>query len=172
MSASISVIMPVHNGAALLDRAVRSVVLQEYLDWELIAVDDESSDESSAVLGDWAEKDHHAQRHLGAGQQTTAGCRRRLAMPPSCSTSPSLHARHARLVYGQGSGTVGGDNHSPLGRRGRVRALESCRGSGPSVRGQSGSRRSIVSSSVRSCISPAHRWCRGELARGGSQTLQ
>ncbi|MGO9113403.1 MAG: glycosyltransferase [Thermoguttaceae bacterium] len=57
MPASISVIVPVYNGAALLDRAIRSVLLQTYSDWELIAVDDGSSDESHALLQAWADKD-------------------------------------------------------------------------------------------------------------------
>ncbi|MGO9108441.1 MAG: glycosyltransferase family 2 protein [Thermoguttaceae bacterium] len=57
MPASISVVVPVYNGAALLDRAIRSVVLQTYCDWEVIAVDDGSSGESHALLQAWADKD-------------------------------------------------------------------------------------------------------------------
>ena len=47
MPASISVVMPVYNGALLVDRAIRSVLRQTYPDWELIAVDDGSSDGSA-----------------------------------------------------------------------------------------------------------------------------
>ena len=57
MSAPISVILPVYNGAALLDRAVRSVLGQTYADWELIAVDDGSGDKSAEALSAWADKD-------------------------------------------------------------------------------------------------------------------
>ena len=57
MPASISVIVPVYNGAALLDRAIQSVLRQTYSDWELIAVDDGSSDDSHTLLKAWTAKD-------------------------------------------------------------------------------------------------------------------
>ena len=53
----ISVVVPVHNGAATLDRALRSVVGQTFPDWELLAVDDGSSDESASIVGRWAATD-------------------------------------------------------------------------------------------------------------------
>ena len=53
----ISVVMPVHNGAATLDRALQSVVAQTFRDWELLAVDDASSDESANILRRWAAED-------------------------------------------------------------------------------------------------------------------
>ena len=42
----VSIIMPVYNMADYLDRAVDSVISQTYADWELIAIDDGSSDDS------------------------------------------------------------------------------------------------------------------------------
>ena len=53
----ISVVIPVFNGASLLDRAVRSVVDQTFPDWELLAVDDGSHDGSHDLLRAWAERD-------------------------------------------------------------------------------------------------------------------
>ncbi len=47
---AISVILPVYHGAAVLDRAIDSVVRQTFPDWEIAAVDDGSSDESYAVI--------------------------------------------------------------------------------------------------------------------------
>lgn len=52
--ATVSVIMPVHNAAPYIDGAVRSVVAQTMEDWELIAVDDGSTDASGAMLDAWA----------------------------------------------------------------------------------------------------------------------
>lgn len=49
MTAKVSVILPVHNRADVLDRAVRSVLDQEFSDLELIVIDDGSSDNSSEV---------------------------------------------------------------------------------------------------------------------------
>ena len=46
----ISVILPVYNRAATLPRCVRSVLAQTFTDWELIAVDDGSADESIAMV--------------------------------------------------------------------------------------------------------------------------
>ncbi len=53
----ISVIMPVWNGAAFLDRAIRSLLAQIFTRWELLAVDDGSTDDSYALLCRAAEAD-------------------------------------------------------------------------------------------------------------------
>jgi glycosyltransferase involved in cell wall biosynthesis len=49
MNPKISVILPVHNRADVLKRAIQSVVDQHLEDWELIVVDDGSTDDSVAV---------------------------------------------------------------------------------------------------------------------------
>lgn len=49
-SPCISVIMPVYNGAAFLERSIGSVRRQTFPDWELLAVDDGSTDDSYARL--------------------------------------------------------------------------------------------------------------------------
>lgn len=46
----ISVILPVRNGAEFLDEAITSVLRQSYEDFELIVVDDGSSDGSPAIV--------------------------------------------------------------------------------------------------------------------------
>ncbi len=45
-----SVIMPVYNGARFLERSIGSVRAQTFADWELLAVDDGSTDSSHAQL--------------------------------------------------------------------------------------------------------------------------
>ena len=50
MSATVSVIMAVYNGAALLPETIASLQAQSFGDWELIAVDDCSKDNSVEVL--------------------------------------------------------------------------------------------------------------------------
>ena len=46
----VSVIMPVFNAARFLHTSIASVQAQSLDDWELIAVDDGSSDESLSML--------------------------------------------------------------------------------------------------------------------------
>jgi glycosyltransferase involved in cell wall biosynthesis len=47
---SVSIIVPTHNRAHLLQRAVQSVVAQTHTNWELIIVDDASKDGTPAVI--------------------------------------------------------------------------------------------------------------------------
>ncbi len=51
----VSVIMPVYNGEPYLARALGSVLQQTYSHWEVVAVDDGSTDRSSAVLSGFAD---------------------------------------------------------------------------------------------------------------------
>ena len=53
----ISVLMAAYNAARYLDSAVASVLSQVYTDWELIAVDDGSADETWPLLAAWATRD-------------------------------------------------------------------------------------------------------------------
>lgn len=46
----VSVILPTHNRSRLLRRAVASVVAQDYSHWEIIIVDDDSSDDTPALI--------------------------------------------------------------------------------------------------------------------------
>ena len=48
----ISVIIPVYNTEAYLDKCVRSVLAQDYENFELILVDDGSTDSSSQIMDD------------------------------------------------------------------------------------------------------------------------
>lgn len=58
MGASVSVLMPVYNGAAFLERSIGSIVRQTLGSWELIALDDGSSDGSLEMLRRMAEADN------------------------------------------------------------------------------------------------------------------
>jgi glycosyltransferase involved in cell wall biosynthesis len=50
--------MPVFNGARFLGRAIDSLLAQTYPDWELLAVDDGSTDDSAHLLECRAERDY------------------------------------------------------------------------------------------------------------------
>lgn len=53
----ISIVLPVYNGARYLPESLASVVAQTYPHWELICVDDCSTDETPAILAEWAARD-------------------------------------------------------------------------------------------------------------------
>ncbi|PZR19115.1 MAG: hypothetical protein DI538_31435, partial [Azospira oryzae] len=46
----VSVILPTYNRAGLISRAIKSVLRQSYANWELIIIDDGSSDETARVV--------------------------------------------------------------------------------------------------------------------------
>ena len=53
----VSVIIPTHNRASLLPRAIESVLSQTRKDWELVMVDDGSSDNTREVVRSYCEQD-------------------------------------------------------------------------------------------------------------------
>ena len=53
----VTVIMPVHNGAAFIDEAIASIRTQTLPDWELLVIDDGSSDDSAARVQRHAAQD-------------------------------------------------------------------------------------------------------------------
>jgi glycosyltransferase involved in cell wall biosynthesis len=54
---TISIILPVYNGATYLALALESILAQSYRDFELICVDDCSTDETPALLAEYAQRD-------------------------------------------------------------------------------------------------------------------
>lgn len=53
---TVSVIMSMHDAAATVADAVRSIVLQTLPDWELIVIDDGSTDRSAAIVEGFADR--------------------------------------------------------------------------------------------------------------------
>lgn len=73
----ISVVMPVYNGQQLLARAMDSLLAQTFTDFEVIAVDDGSTDETPAILRRYAEQDARVRvihgDHAGIGAALNRG---------------------------------------------------------------------------------------------------
>jgi glycosyltransferase involved in cell wall biosynthesis len=77
MSPAVSVVMAVHNSAEYLREAVDSIVAQTMGAWELVAVDDGSTDESGAILDEYAARDPRVKvihsPHRGYASSLNAG---------------------------------------------------------------------------------------------------
>ena len=57
MSELVSVVMPVHNAEKFIEDAIRSVMQQTYQNWELLVVDDASTDSSMSIVDRLASED-------------------------------------------------------------------------------------------------------------------
>ena len=66
----LSVVMPVKDGAAYVEAAVRSLLAQDLRDWELVIVDDHSKDDTARLAASIAEADPRIRlmANPGAGQ--------------------------------------------------------------------------------------------------------
>ena len=53
----ISIIVPVYNAEKWLERCLDSIVAQTYTDWELLLIDDGSTDDSATICDEYAAKD-------------------------------------------------------------------------------------------------------------------
>lgn len=53
----VSIVLPVYNGERYLPEALESVLCQSYTNWELIAVNDGSTDRSGGILTEYADRD-------------------------------------------------------------------------------------------------------------------
>src|SRR6266849_2533233 len=75
---AISVVMSVHNGAATLARTLDSILQQTEPRFELIAIDDGSTDSTSEILTSYAEQDARirmiSQPNAGLTRSLIRGC--------------------------------------------------------------------------------------------------
>ena len=71
---TVSIIMPCYNASAYLREAIESVLSQSYQDWELIIVDDGSTDNSREIAREYVAKDKRI--HL-IEQPNSGACRAR-----------------------------------------------------------------------------------------------
>lgn len=73
---SISVVLPAYNAERYLDAAIQSVLAQTVGDWELVIVDDGSSDQTAALARSYSERDTRI-RALHQGNSGVAAARNR-----------------------------------------------------------------------------------------------
>ena len=60
MNDLISIVLPVYNGAKYLRESIDSILAQTYTNWELLILDDCSTDESPAIAKEYEQLDPRA----------------------------------------------------------------------------------------------------------------
>ena len=61
MNDLISIVLPVYNGERFLRESIDSVLAQTYTNWELLIVDDCSTDNTAAIVHEYVQKDSRVQ---------------------------------------------------------------------------------------------------------------
>jgi len=73
-----SIIIPTYNRARLISRAIESILAQNFSDWEMIVIDDGSTDTTSDILRHYCDSEpriqYHYTEHGGAPQARNFGC--------------------------------------------------------------------------------------------------
>ncbi|HEY1600604.1 MAG TPA: glycosyltransferase family A protein [Pirellulales bacterium] len=54
---TISIVLPTHNGSRYIDQSIMSVVRQTWQDWEMIVVNDASTDSTATIVNRWTNRD-------------------------------------------------------------------------------------------------------------------
>lgn len=77
MDPLLSIITPVYNVESYLDRCLQSILSQSFCNFELILIDDGSTDKSASICNEWAAKDHRVlvihQENRGVSAARNAG---------------------------------------------------------------------------------------------------
>jgi len=113
----VSVLLPVRDGAAHLDEALASLRAQTLRDFEVVAVDDGSSDATPRILEAWADRDPRIRvlRQEPAGIAAALERAREAARAPFLARIDAddvahprrLERQHAFLTRGEGTDLVG-----------------------------------------------------------------
>lgn len=57
MNKLVSIILPTYNGAKWIQKSIQSVISQSYKDWELIVIDDGSTDNTATIVANMSQND-------------------------------------------------------------------------------------------------------------------
>lgn len=49
----VSIILPTYNGAGYIGKSIESVIKQSFTEWELIVIDDGSTDDTADIVKDY-----------------------------------------------------------------------------------------------------------------------
>lgn len=99
MTAKVSVVICFYNGANFIREAIASVYAQTLADWELVLVDDGSSDESSAIARDLAAKDSKVRYVSHPGHARRGLAQSRVLGSDAATGEYLLFLDHDDLIY-------------------------------------------------------------------------
>ncbi|EPC04108.1 hypothetical protein L861_02015 [Litchfieldella anticariensis FP35 = DSM 16096] len=76
----VSIVMPAYNAASFIGKSIESVLSQTYEDWELLIIDDASSDGTSEIIKEYSESDSRVfsfsqVKNMGAAEARNLGIR-------------------------------------------------------------------------------------------------
>jgi glycosyltransferase involved in cell wall biosynthesis len=71
----VSIILPTYNRARFLPEAFASIQQQSFTDWELIVVDDGSTDDTELIVGEWARRLPRPVRYVKQNNRGAYGAR-------------------------------------------------------------------------------------------------
>src|SRR3989304_5859025 len=107
----ISVLMPCYNAQETIEEAIKSIVSQTFALWELVIVDDGSTDGSCDRVTAWAARDARIrlirQDHAGIVTALNTGWRSRV------KAWPSLSSAHSSLLSDGGTSRLPGMDADP-----------------------------------------------------------
>lgn len=69
-----SILMPVYNAGRHLDAAIAGIVAQDFSDWEMVAVNDGSTDSSADILAHWEARDSRIRVIASASNNGQTAC--------------------------------------------------------------------------------------------------
>ncbi len=109
----ISVIIPVHNGEATIGRCLEAVFASRYARFEVIVVDDRSTDDSPDIIGRYPCRLVRLKAHAGASAARNAGARQSMGdylffIDADCVLREDTLSRVNSALAGAGSAVVGG----------------------------------------------------------------
>lgn len=68
----VSIVMPTYNRANMIKLAIQSVIVQSYQNWELLIIDNESTDDTKSVVNEFSRVDerikyHYVKKNINSG---------------------------------------------------------------------------------------------------------
>ena len=80
MKQLVSIIMPVYNGEKTIEKAIRSVLSQTYENFELIVIDDNSTDDTAKIVNSFLDIDKRIiliknKENCGVSVSRNIGCK-------------------------------------------------------------------------------------------------